>query len=44
MQRDYKVYLNGILTSNSKIERYVNDLSFQELELEGISCRCWSGP
>jgi len=30
MQRDYKVYLNDILTSISKIERYVGDLSFQD--------------
>jgi len=29
MQRDYKVYLNDILASISKIERYVDDLSFQ---------------
>jgi len=30
MPRDYKVYLNDILTSISKIERYVGDLSFQD--------------
>ncbi len=30
MQRDYSVYLNDILAAISKIERYVNDLSFKE--------------
>jgi len=30
MRRDYKVYLNDILAAISKIEKYVNDLSFQE--------------
>jgi len=36
MLRDYKVYLNDILTSISKIERYMDNLSFQEFTQDGM--------
>ena len=36
MHRDYRVYLNDILTAISKIEKYVNGLSSQEFTRDEI--------